>query len=122
MALPPEPLRELLARATRIVVAKVVDVLETGPKPPAPEHAAKLPRGATGVGYVSARQKVRLAVERDLKGAGASDLVVEKPEAPYLLQSGDGGPFFLEGERIIGRYGPDTHRLAAIEKALGEGE
>jgi len=122
MALPPEPLRELMAQATRIVMARVVEVIATGHKPARPSSAATLPKGATDVGYVSAEQRLRLAVERDLVGSGARELVVTKPEGPYVLRVGAAGPFFLEAERILGRYGPDTHPLAAIEHALHAGQ
>ena len=118
MALPPEPLQELLFDATAVVEAEVVEVLESGPEPQPPPHAKHLKPGATSVGYLSAAQKVRLKVKRALKGESAAELVVDKPEAPYLLAPGHRGAFFLEGERILGRYGPDTHSVAAIERAL----
>ena len=119
MALPPEPLQELLLDATQVVVAEVAEILSTGPTPAAPSGAAKLGPGATSVGYRSAAQRVRLKISRVLKGPKASELVVDKPEAAYLLAVGNHGPFFVRGQSIIGRYGPDTHRLDAIERALG---
>lgn len=119
MAIPPEPLSELLQAADRVVVAEVIAVLHTGAKPARPGGAMRMGPGATDTGWMGAAQRVRLRVTRELKGGGPVEIVVEKPEAPYMLNPGNSGPFFLEGERIIGRYGPDTHRLEAIERALG---
>ncbi|MBI5508907.1 MAG: hypothetical protein HY903_09155 [Deltaproteobacteria bacterium] len=119
MARRPEPLEDLIVDATLIVVGDVTEVLETGAPVPPPPHAKELKPSARDVGYLSPRQRIRLQVARVLKGEAPSVMVVEKPEAPYLLKVGDGGPFFLEGLQIIGRYGPDSHRLEAIERALG---
>lgn len=120
MAKPPEPLAELIPEASLIVFAIVVAVISVGPKPPPPPYAAELPKGATSVGYQSASQKVRLRIERVLKGhTAARELEVEKPVAPYLLEVGNKGPFFLDAQgKIIGRYGPDTHREDEILEAL----
>ena len=118
MARRPEPLEDLIVDATAIIVGEVVEVVETGPQPALPEGARRLKPTARDVGYVSPRQKVRLQVLRVLKGQAPSEVLVEKPEAPYLLKAGDGGPFFLDEEQIIGRYGPDSHSLEAIERAM----
>ncbi|MFO0727749.1 MAG: hypothetical protein U1E65_28475 [Myxococcota bacterium] len=120
MAKPPEPLAELIPAANLIVVAVVVAVLWVGPKPPPPPAAEELGRGATSVGYRSPAQKVRLKIEKTLLGKAKSvEIEVEKPEAGYLLDVGHRGPFFIDKDgKIIGRYGPDTHREEAILKAL----
>jgi len=120
MALPPEPLNELLPRSSLIVVAVVVAVLSVGSKPPAPEGAEKLEKGSTSVGQKAAAQKVRLKIERTLKGkATAAEIEVEKPVGAYLLDVGNKGPFFIDDKGvIIGRYGPDTHRAEDIVRAL----
>ena len=118
MALPPEPLPDLLAKAEIVIIAEVVAIVATGPKPPPPEHAAELKKGATSVGYKASAQTVKLKITRVLKGKASGELTVEKPEAPYTLHPGDKGPFFLAKGVILGRYGPDTHTAEKIEKAL----
>jgi hypothetical protein len=119
MARRPEPLADLILDATRIVVAEVAEIVETGPRPPPPPRAAELKPSARDVGYQSPRQRVRLQILRVLKGEAPAELVADKPEAPYLLAVGNHGVFFLDGEQILGRYGPDTHRLADVERAVG---
>jgi len=109
MALPPEPLAELLADADAVVVAEVVEVIEEGAPPPSPPR----PAGAKPT------FKGRPPVEETLKGEAEAELVVDKPEGPYLLHAGVRGPFFLRRGGIVGRYGPDTYRRAEIVAALG---
>ena len=118
MALPPEPLSELVEQADAIVVGRVVELIALGKKVAPPATAKTLGPRASGVGYQAATQKVRIQVERVLKGTAAAELVVDKPEAPYTLRVGDSGAFFLKGKDILGRYGPDTHAVAKVEKAL----
>lgn len=115
MAIPPEPLSELLARASSIVVGEVVEVLATGKLP---KRAVKLKKSDVDVGIKTPSQKVRLRVSRTLKGMSATEVIVDKPESAYRLLVGDAGPFFVEAGTIIGRYGPNTHPLAKIEAAL----
>jgi hypothetical protein len=120
MALPPEPLAELLKDATLVVDAQVLEVLETGAKPDQPQA----PAGSTSVGYKSASQVVVLQVNKALKGQGAGKVTVSKPVGSYALKVGNKGAFFLkEGTphmEILGRYGPDTHPLPAVEYALSK--
>jgi cell division protein FtsI/penicillin-binding protein 2 len=60
-----------------------------------------------------------LAVSAPMKAVWANpEAIVDKPESAYQLLVGDAGPFFLDGRTIIGRYGPNTHRLEKIEAAL----
>ncbi len=115
MAKPPEPLDELLPQATSIVLAKVIAILETGPLPKKPE---KRHPSEVDLPIKTPRQRVKLAVERVLRGASEAELVVEKPEGAYTLEVGEAGPFFIANGAIIGRYGPRTHSLAKIETAL----
>jgi hypothetical protein len=117
----PEPLDELLQKAVTIVVGVVTRVLKIGPRPPPPPGAAKLPKGATSVGYVNALETVQIKIERVLRGGVkvGEEIVAEKPVAPYALKIGDRGPFMLdEDHQILGRYGPDSHPVEKIEKAL----
>jgi len=118
MALPPEPLLELLPHATWVVEAEVAEVLSTGPEVP----KISAPAGWTDTGQKVASQRVRLKVTRVLRGKDVQELVVDKPLAAYALRAGNRGPFLLDGTQtypvILGRYGPDSYALAKIEAAL----
>lgn len=118
MALPPEPLQELLPHATWIVEAEVVEVLSTGEQPP----RVSAPAGWTDTGQKVASQRVRLKVTRVLRGAPVEELVVDKPVAAYALRPGNKGPFLLDAAQptpvILGRYGPDSYALARLEASL----
>lgn len=118
MAIPPEPLQELLPHATWVVEAEVAEVLSTGPE--APKVGA--PPGWTDTGQKVAAQRVRLKVTRVLRGQPVQELVVDKPLASYALRAGNKGPFLLDGTQphpvILGRYGPDSYALGKIEAAL----
>lgn len=118
MAIPPEPLQELLPQAALIVDAEVLEVVSQGPQPPIPDH----PKGATSVPGKTPSQVVKLKVKRALKGKVQGELTVDKPEGDYVLTKGNKGPFLLKQEKgntvIIGRYGPDTYRMDTIEAAL----
>ena len=124
MAKPPEPLVEILPRASLIVEAEVSAVISTGDAPP-PSDA---PPGYTSTGHQVASQVVELKIGRVLKGelpAAAQQsktLKVTKPVAGYALRTGNKGPFLLEQQKdgwlIIGRYGPDSYRLEVLEQAL----
>ena len=119
MAIPPEPLPELLKDANHVVDAEVSRVVETGPAPEQPQ--AK--EGATSVGYKTPMQVVELTIRRTLKGNAKGTVTVQKPVAAYALKQGNKGAFFLKDGSphavILGRYGPDTHRMDLVEKALG---
>ena len=126
MAIPPEPIQEVLPRASLIVVAEVTKVVSSGPEPP----KVNKPEGWTSTGQKVASQVVVLKVQRVLKGeldAAAKksmELTVTKPEAEYALRETNKGAFLLERKgsewQIIGRYGPDSYRVEYIEKALKE--
>jgi hypothetical protein len=116
MAKPPEPIEEVLPQATWVVEAEVAEVLSTGPKPPPPPNAKP---GATSVGYKSAAQQVKLKVTNVLRGEATKELVVQKPEAGYLLEAGNKGPFLIDAEKnILGRYGPDSWSLERVKQHL----
>ncbi len=115
MAMPPEPLRDVLPQAAWVVEGVVSEVLSVGPTPPAPSALA----GATSRGVKVASQSVKLKVTRLLRGEAASELTVTKPEAGYALKAGDKGPFLIDAQKnILGRYGPDSYALADVEGAL----
>ncbi len=116
MALPPEPLAEILPLATRIVLA---EVLETTGDRPADSASQRPPIGGA---RPQPEQRVRLKVTKTLRGAEARELTAFKPSGAYWLVPGNKGPFLLDNSepepRILGRYGPDTYPLAALEQAL----
>jgi len=118
VAIPPEPLAEILPHATWVVEAEVAEVLASGPE--APKLSA--PPGWTDTGQKVASQRVRLKVLRVLRGKDVQELVVDKPVAGYALRTGNKGPFLLDGSQphpvILGRYGPDSYALAKLESAL----
>jgi hypothetical protein len=115
MAIPPEPLEELIADARSIVLGKVVAIVSTGPMPP---QRKKTHPGEVDIGNKKPSQRVKLSVERVLKGPAPSEIEIDKPESGYTLEVGETGPFFIGEGKIIGRYGPATHTLAKIEAAL----
>ncbi len=119
MAKPPEPIEEVLPKATWVVEAEVAEVLTQGPEVP----KVPAPPGAADVGHHVRSQTVKLKVSRVLKGkVGTTELVAEKPVAGYALKTGNKGPFLLDDSKpnpvILGRYGPDTYRLPKIEDSL----
>jgi len=119
VAIPPEPIQEILPMAELIVEAVVDSVLATGPIQPKVEA----PMGTTSTGKKAANQTVKLKVTKVHKGpASMKELVVEKPLAGYALKAGDKGPFLLDAGKpnptILGRYGPDTWDLQRITDAM----
>jgi hypothetical protein len=120
MALPPEPLEEVLPKAVWVVDAEVKEVVSSGP--PAAKVAAE--PGATSTGQKTASQVVKLSIKRVLKGQkDTRELTVEKPEAGYALRAGNHGPFLLDGSKvpvILGRYGPDSYAFSKLEAALAK--
>ena len=115
MALPPEPLQEVLPKAAWVVDAEVVEVLKQGPAPEKKQGRA----GATSTGQKNASQTVKLKIKRVLKGEQVKEMVVEKPEAGYALRAGNHGPFLIDDSKIIlGRYGPDSYAFTKLEAAL----
>jgi hypothetical protein len=129
MAIPPDPLEELLPAVDAAVLAEVTRVLEHDPQAPLPEG----PPGATSLPGDLARQVVELKVKEVLFGrlAARGDLLVAtKPAGEYTLIAGASGPFLLQAAGdagapplIAGRYGPDSYRTAdvrAAARALGK--
>jgi hypothetical protein len=114
MAKPPEPIEDVMPNAAWVVEAEVKEVIATGPTPPQPTNAQP---GATSVGYTSASQTVKLTIRNVLRGDKATELVVEKPVAPYSLRNK--GPFLIDKSKtILGRYGPDSWHLDRIKGAM----
>jgi hypothetical protein len=111
MALPPEPLDDVLPSATTIVVAEVVSVVDEGAWPPGDKGSpldGAPPRPA---------QRVQLKVTRTLRGAPVEN--AHKPAANYALRVGTKGAFLLDDRaEILGRYGPDTWSVDEVEAAV----
>ena len=115
MAKPPEPIEDVLPNAAWVLDAEVVEVLKTGQTPPRP----KAPAHASDIGVKSASQQVKLKVKQVLKGSPVAELIVNKPEAGYMLAAGNHGPFLVdETNTILGRYGPDSYSFDRIRGAL----
>lgn len=124
MALPPEPIQELLPLATVIAMARVTRVVEQAEQAPLPERDSRIKGGSAGM---LAEQLVSLEVTELLRGDGpepGAELMAVKPPGAYTLVAGVSGPFLLqphaEPQRytILGRYGPDSYRRHVIEAAL----
>lgn len=115
MAKPPEPIEEVLPNAAWVVDAEVIEVLKTGTTPPRP----KAPAHASDIGVKSASQQVKLKVNNVLKGEPVKEMIVNKPEAGYMLTEGNHGPFLIdETNTILGRYGPDSYSFERLKGAL----
>lgn len=121
MAIPPDPIDEVLPRANAAVLAEVLKVLEQ-----APNSMEQVNPRASDVRTVASRQVVELKVTGVLFGdarAGATVKAV-KPAGAYALKAGNKGPFLLTGQgdavEILGRYGPDTYSEALIRQAAGK--
>ena len=123
IALPPEPVEELLPKAKFVIEASVARVLYQGEKP---ERDTE--KNVAGPIPPERCQVVRLDVTRMIAGADpGTSITVVKPLAPYLLKAGQSTSatsFLVEGGDpfpiILGRYGP--YPSPAVEAALGLGQ
>lgn len=124
MAIPPDPIDEVIPEVTCAVVGQVTKVLERGKQAPlpAPSHP-----GMTDVPGELASQVVELRVDEVLCGdrlQKGETVAVHKPAGDYTLVEGNQGPFLLADKEgvghlvILGRYGPDSYRREVIEDAL----
>lgn len=118
MALPPEPIEEVLPSADAAVLATVSRIVEQAPQQ---QYERSLD---TSLPTTAARQVVELKVTKVLFGSLAQNggtVNVIKPEGAYALREGNQGPFVLAksdaGVEIVGRYGPDTWSEAAVKQA-----
>ena len=123
MAIPPDPIQDLIPEVAAAFDGVVVEVLETGADEPVPPHAP----GAADVGIKAPRQVVRLEV-REVYSGGlqvGTNVDVVKPAAGYALRAGNQGPFLIDGgapqPTILGRYGPDSYSTDAVRDAFGAG-
>lgn len=128
MALPPDPIEEVLPAATSAVMAEVTRVLHAAPRAP----AARVEKGSTSAPTEAPKQVVELRVDEVLFGTSQKGrlVTVVKPPGAYALVAGNKGPFLLRAEKdgeaeavILGRYGPDTYSRRYIDdtaKKLGK--
>ncbi len=121
MALPPEPIDEVIPGAEGAVLATVTRIVEQAPQQ---QYERTL---ETSLPRTAARQVVELKVTKVLFGeVAASGTLVQcvKPEGAYALREGNQGPFVLgkiDGAvEILGRYGPDTWPEAAVKQAAAQ--
>jgi hypothetical protein len=119
MAIPPEPIEQLIAQAALVIEAVVEAVISTGQIQPKSTAAP----GTSDTGKKTASQVVKLKITKVHKGpAGLKEVVAEKPLGAYALRAGNKGPFLLDDSKpnpvILGRYGPDSYRLDKILGAL----
>ena len=125
MAIPPDPIEELLPSAALIVMAEVTGVIAEGEQAPIPPSD---PKRKGGPQVPLAEQVVKLRVQELLRGEGVAagaELSAHKPAGDYNLHAGAQGPFLLAARAaddapyaILGRYGPDSYRRNVIEEAL----
>ena len=122
MAIPPDPIDEVLPKVAAVVVGEITKILEQGKQAPLPVPERP---GMTDVPGALASQVVELRIDEVLFGEPATRgeaIAVVKPEGDYVLSPGNRGPFLLAAEErrwvILGRYGPDSYRREVIEAAL----
>ena len=118
MAIPPEPIEEMMPLATLVIEAEVVEVLSTADRIDQHSPWADVPAVPD--------QLARMRVLRTLRGTPpAPELVVRKPSAPYALRQGSVRLWLLDERhrppQILGRYGPDSWRPDEVLAAVGTG-
>jgi hypothetical protein len=123
MAIPPEPIDEMLPMADAVVIARVVQIVHR-------DQQAFVPEVQLGVADTPRElplQIVSLDIQEVLSGEifrVGQIIEVLKPPGAYALRPDVTGPFLLmhrEGDPrpiIIGRYGPDSYSLHVIKAAI----
>jgi hypothetical protein len=118
MALPPEPLAEVLPLVHLIIDGEVQQCEQTSPDVAPVRHG--------GV-FLAGTQQVQLRCDAVLWRSTTVPpppplLTVEKPAAGYAVRVGTHGPFLLaqqpSGWVMMGRYGPDTYEREALLAAI----
>src|SRR5581483_5687641 len=124
MAIPPEPIEEVIKDATSVVICEVAAVDPPPPMPALEDDVGDVDDVDDSSDEVLAEQDAVLVVQSVLFGklvAGAR-VQVKKPAGEYLLREGFAGPFILDERHrpalILGRYGPDSYSLPNIRRAL----
>jgi hypothetical protein len=123
MAIPPDPIDEVINDASDAVLAEVSRIVAQDPQKPEPMTEP----GMTDLPTQAARQVVELKVKEVLFGGlarpGATFEAV-KPAGAYALREGNSGPFLIKAAapggtaEILGRYGPDTYPAELIKAAM----
>lgn len=125
MALPPEPIDEVLPLADACMIAKVTQIISSGKQSFIPDTSkdpeiVEVPRDLP-------EQYVELEVKELLFGKMykvGQKLQIQKPSGDYVLKINLEAPFLIhhaEGAKhpeILGRYGPDTWSLRVLKAAI----
>ena len=118
MAIPPDPIDEVLPAAQGAVMAEVTKVIREDA-----QKAGFVDPKLTDAPTVAAKQLVELKVSSVLFGDWKEGAMVQaiKPAGAYALRPGNKGPFLLtkvgDAVEILGAYGPDTYREPDIRAA-----
>ena len=123
MAIPPDPIEEVLPQAHTGVVATVTQLVHREKQKAVPEH-----EDPSFVGSILElpAEIVQLQIKEVLFGSlvqTGQTLEVLKPPGEYALREGVEGPFLLRQEEqesrplILGLYGPDTYTVNTIRQA-----
>lgn len=123
MAMPPDPIDEVLPQADAAYVAEVTQILHQDEQEKVPELSDP---GDVDIPRDLPAQTVELRIAERLFGdlAGVGDTItVSKPAGEYVLRAGVQGPFLLARQDdntpvIIGLYGPDTYSLRVLKAAI----
>ena len=127
MAIPPDPIEEVLSVATSVIAADVVSAARRAIDVPQKHDVDGVDDGDDGDDdddSVLAAQDCVLVVVAVFKGSLAvgARVACVKPEGEYELPLGFHGPFLLvertKPATILGRYGPDSYKLAEVKRAL----
>lgn len=126
MALPPEPIDEMLPLADDGVVADITQIVHRDPQThiPTVTHPGEvdLPRDLPA-------QHVNITITEVLFGSHyrvGQQVIVLKPAGDYVLRAGISGPLLLAHSpdktmpTILGRYGPDTWSLSVLRAAIAK--
>lgn len=126
MALPPEPIDEMLPLAQDAILADIVKILQQDKQTDIPE--IKNP-GEVDIPRDLPAQQVQITVREVLFGTHyktGQSLTVLKPAGDYVLRAGITGPLLLTHDpektrpTILGRYGPDTWSLHILRAAIAK--
>jgi hypothetical protein len=110
MALPPEPLDEVLNDVVLAVIGRVVR---------AERVEVDSARRAIGAAGDRPAQAIEVEVEEVLRGEAAGVIKLTKPSSAYVLVEGVSGAFLADADsHLLGRQGPDSWPVDAVRTAL----
>ena len=123
MAIPPEPIEDILPQAHYVVIAQVKKIIHTDKQKPVHKEDPKI----VGMPRELPAQRLLLHIIENISSSTLpidTDIEVLKPSGDYVLRQDIQGPFMLATDEetnqlsIIGRYGPDSYSLKAIQSTL----